>query len=56
MSRSDDNIVYQSVYQYVTWALENELIEDISGIENKLILWVNLVIKELSCSSSMGKT
>jgi hypothetical protein len=36
--------VYLNVFQNVTWALENELIEDISGIENKLILWVNLMI------------
>jgi len=47
--------VYLNVYQYVTWALENELIEDISGIQNKLILWVNLMIKDLSFSSSVGK-
>jgi len=33
-----------NIYQYVTWALENELNENISGIKNKLILWVNLMI------------
>jgi hypothetical protein len=35
MSRSDDKIVYLNVCQYVTWALESELIEDISGFKNK---------------------
>jgi hypothetical protein len=48
--------VFLNVYQYVTWALENELLGDISGIENKLILWVTLIIKDLSYSSSMGKS
>jgi hypothetical protein len=48
--------VYLNVYQYVRWALENELIEDTSGIKNKLIMWVNLMSKDLSCSSRMGKS
>jgi hypothetical protein len=56
MSRSDDNIVYLIDYQYVTWALEIELIEDISGTKNKLIMSVNLMITDLSFSSSMGKS
>ena len=55
MPRSDDNFVYLNVCRYVTWALENKLIEDISGIKNKLILWVNLMIKDLSFSSRMWK-
>jgi hypothetical protein len=41
MSRSDDNIAYLNVCQYVTWALESELIEDLAGFKIKLILWVN---------------
>ena len=56
MSRSDDKNVYLNVYHYVTLALENELIEDISGVKDKLILWVNLMIKGLSYSSAMGKS
>jgi hypothetical protein len=42
--------------QYVTWAFENTLFEDTSGIENKLILCVNTKIKDLSCSSSVRKS
>jgi hypothetical protein len=38
MSRSDDKIAYLNVCQYVTWALENELIEELSGFKIKLIL------------------
>jgi len=48
--------VYLNVYQYVTWALENELVEDKAGNQTKLILWVNQMIKDLTCSSSMGKS
>jgi len=48
--------VYLNVYQYVTWALEIELVQDKADIKNKLILWVNLMIKYLSFSSSMGKS
>jgi hypothetical protein len=36
--------VYLNVYQYVTWALEIELVQDKADIKNKLILWVNLMI------------
>jgi len=39
--------MYLNVYQYVTWALGNELNEDTSGIKNKSILWVNLMIKDV---------
>jgi hypothetical protein len=55
ISRSDDNIVYWSVYCYITRALANELIDDMWGIKNKWILCVNLKIKILSCSNSVGK-
>jgi hypothetical protein len=48
--------MYLDVYQHVTWAFENRLNKNISGIKNKLILWVNLMIKDLSFSSSMGNS
>ena len=56
MPRCGDNIMYLNVCRYVTWALENKLIEDISGIKNKLILCFNLMIKDLSYSSSKSKS
>jgi hypothetical protein len=37
-------------------ALENELIENISSITNKLILGFNVKIKDLSFSSNAGKS
>jgi len=48
--------VYLNVYHCVTWAVENDLFEDKSGIQNKLILWLNQMIKDLICSSSVGKS
>jgi hypothetical protein len=37
-------------------ALENELIENTSSIKNKLILGINVKIKDLSFSSNAGKS
>ena len=40
MPRSDDNIVYLNVCQYVTWAHEIKLIEDISGTKNNIYIYI----------------